>query len=66
LYWIYRTVCNPTENSGASVLVGNNIQRISKEYKNTLKLKRAPQRPALWDGHTAERCVQAIVDFPMK
>jgi UDP-N-acetylglucosamine 2-epimerase (non-hydrolysing) len=51
------------ENGGASVLVGNNIQRISKEYENTLKLKRAPQRPALWDGKTAERCVRAIVDF---
>ena len=51
------------ENGGASVLVGNNINRIRQEYLDTLSLKRKPQRPELWDGHTAERCVKAIVDF---
>lgn len=50
------------EHNGASVLVGNNVQRIRKEYQDTLKLNRKPQRPELWDGNTAMRCVEAIVD----
>jgi UDP-N-acetylglucosamine 2-epimerase (non-hydrolysing) len=50
------------EHGGASVLVGNNVERIRKEYQNTLKLYRTPQRPALWDGKTAMRCVEAIVE----
>ena len=51
------------EHGGASVLVGNNIERIRKEYLETLQIKRTPQQPALWDGKTAERCMKAIVDF---
>ncbi len=51
------------EHGGASVLVGNNVERIRKEYQNTLKLTRSPQRPELWDGKTAMRCVEAIVKY---
>lgn len=47
-------------NGGASILVGNNIDRIRKEYYHTLTLKRNPSRPELWDGHTAERIVEII------
>ncbi|MEX2370669.1 MAG: UDP-N-acetylglucosamine 2-epimerase (non-hydrolyzing) [Bacteroidales bacterium] len=50
------------EHGGASVLVGNNIDRIRREYRNTLTLKRTPLRPELWDGHTAERCLRAILE----
>jgi UDP-N-acetylglucosamine 2-epimerase (non-hydrolysing) len=49
------------EHGGASVLVGNNVERIRKEYQNALNRKRLPVRPELWDGHTAERCLQAIL-----
>jgi len=49
------------EHGGASVLVGNNIKRIKKEYQNILTLERDPQRPELWDGKTAMRCVKAII-----
>jgi UDP-N-acetylglucosamine 2-epimerase (non-hydrolysing) len=51
------------EHGGASVLVGNNVARIRKEYLSTLALERKPQRPELWDGQTAGRCVKAIVEY---
>lgn len=49
------------ENGGASVLVGNNIERIRKEFYYTLSLDIKPSRPDLWDGKTAMRCLEAIV-----
>jgi len=51
------------EHGGASVLVGNDVERIRTEYKNTLASGRKPMRPEFWDGHTAERCLQAIIDY---
>ena len=51
------------ENGGASVLVGNNIDLIRKEYYKSLKKLRKPLYPELWDGHTAERCLRAILEF---
>ncbi len=51
------------EHGGASVLVGNNVDRIRKEYHHTLRINRKPQRPELWDGRTAMRCVEAIVNY---
>lgn len=50
------------EHGGASVLVGNNVERIRKEYHDTLALSRKPARPELWDGKTAERCLEAILN----
>jgi UDP-N-acetylglucosamine 2-epimerase (non-hydrolysing) len=52
------------EHGGVSILVGNNIERIREEYRNTLNQFRNPQRPELWDGKTAMRCVEAIVNYP--
>jgi UDP-N-acetylglucosamine 2-epimerase (non-hydrolysing) len=51
------------ENGGASILVGNNVDLIRKEYISTIELPRTPQRPKLWDGQTAMRCVHAIVNY---
>jgi len=45
------------EHGGASVLVGNNVERIRTEFRNALAGGAAPKRPELWDGHTAERIV---------
>lgn len=45
-------------NGGASILVGNDVQKIRLAYQETIKAKRIPQRPELWDGHTAERIVE--------
>lgn len=50
------------EHGGASVLVGNNIDRIRSEFYDTIKKNRTPHRPELWDGHTAHRCLMAILD----
>jgi len=51
------------EHGGASVLVGNNIERIRKEYHSALEKPRTPVRPELWDGKTAERCLRAIFQY---
>jgi len=50
------------ELGGASVLVGNDVERIRAEYRKALTEERKPVRPELWDGHAAERCLQAILD----
>lgn len=51
------------EYGGVSVLVGNNIERISKEYKDTINFERKPTRPELWDGNTAERILYEIMNY---
>jgi UDP-N-acetylglucosamine 2-epimerase (non-hydrolysing) len=51
------------EYGGASVLVGNNIDMIRKEYNNALAKTRKSMRPELWDGYTAERCLKAILEY---
>ncbi|MDA3824006.1 MAG: UDP-N-acetylglucosamine 2-epimerase (non-hydrolyzing) [Bacteroidales bacterium] len=53
------------EHGGASVLVGNNIERIRKEYNYTKGLARKQERPELWDGKTAKRCLDAILNYPL-
>lgn len=49
------------EHGGVSVLVGNNIDQIKKEYLYTLSLDRTPEKPEYWDGKTADRCLRAIL-----
>ena len=51
------------EHGGASVLVGNNVERIRREYLLTLQSKTKPVRPDLWDGKTAARCLNAILSY---
>ena len=63
LRWNTERPITLTEHGGASVLVGNNIARIREEYRTALKKGRNPVSPELWDGHTAERCLNEILDF---
>lgn len=51
------------EHGGASVLVGNHIERIKSEYQIALAQERKPERPPMWDGKTAERCLEAILSY---
>ena len=50
------------EHGGASALVGNNVERIKEEYILASNSKRKPARPELWDGNTASRCLNAILE----
>jgi len=51
------------ENGGVNVLVGNSIDQFREEYAKALNKPRIPKRPELWDGHTAERCLKAILEY---
>ena len=63
LRWNTERPVTLTIHGGASVLVGNNIERIKQEYAKAILLPRTPVRPELWDGQTAPRCLQAILDY---
>jgi len=51
------------EHGGASVLTGNNIDRIRQEYHIALEKPGTPVRPELWDGYASERCLKAILEY---
>jgi UDP-N-acetylglucosamine 2-epimerase (non-hydrolysing) len=54
------------ENGGAGELVGNNIEHIRDAFNRAISSGRVPQRPELWDGKTAVRCVEALFLTPQK
>jgi UDP-N-acetylglucosamine 2-epimerase (non-hydrolysing) len=51
------------EHGGVSILVGNKIDKIRSEYNSVMDSPRISVRPELWDGHTAERCLKAILEY---
>jgi UDP-N-acetylglucosamine 2-epimerase (non-hydrolysing) len=50
------------ENGGSSVLVGNSPDNIRKEYRKALNEEFSGEVPQLWDGQTADRCLQQILE----
>jgi UDP-N-acetylglucosamine 2-epimerase (non-hydrolysing) len=50
---------------GTNHLVGLDPDRIVSQAEQALTAARDPRRPALWDGHAAERIVQALTDGSM-
>ncbi len=61
LRWNTERPVTLTTHGGASVLTGNDINRIKEEFQIALNKQRKPVRPELWDGKTAERCLEEIV-----
>ena len=48
------------ENGGASILVGNAVDRMRAAYRSQIDAERHAMRPELWDGHTAERIAAVL------
>jgi len=51
------------EHGGASILVGNDIEKIRKEYYSIISQKISPKSPELWDGNTSERILEVLLKF---
>jgi len=53
------------ENGGVSILVGNNISNIALEFEKIINniSDFVVNKPELWDGKTAERCLKAIINY---
>jgi UDP-N-acetylglucosamine 2-epimerase (non-hydrolysing) len=51
------------QNGGLSVLVGNNLENIRREFNIALVKSKTPIYPELWDGKTAQRCLNSILNY---
>lgn len=53
------------ENGGASILVGNAVEKMRDAYRSQIDAPRHAMRPELWDGHTAERIAKELVSYKL-
>ena len=51
------------ENGGSSVLVGNDVKNIRKEYRFAVVDVFSGSVPDFWDGRTADRCLQSLITY---
>ena len=51
------------EYGGTNILVGNDIYLMREAYKKALVEPNIPQRPELWDGNSAKRCLDEIIHY---
>lgn len=51
------------ENGGVSSLSGNNILNIKKHYNEIKKSNLKSKKPKFWDGNTAFRCLDALLNY---
>lgn len=63
LRWNTERPITLAEHGGAGYIVGNNILQIEKEFNQIIEEERKPNRPELWDGKTAQRCLEAIINY---
>lgn len=54
-----------TLSDGTNILAGTDPERILQAARQSLGQPPSPRRPRLWDGHAAERIVDAIVESPL-
>ncbi len=50
------------KHGGFSQLVGNNIDAVRTAFHKMRVMEKREHRPPLWDGHTAQRVVRALVE----
>lgn len=51
------------ENGGTNLLAGNTIEKIREGFHRLKFMPRKPFRPEMWDGHTASRCLNALLEY---
>ena len=52
-----------TVTHGTNQVVGTDAGAIVAGYRRALSSHQTPQRPELWDGHTAERITRVLCQF---
>jgi len=68
LRWNTERPITLTKNGGVSILVGNDISNLTVEFEKVINNNSefAVNKPELWDGKTAERCLKAIINYTKK